>query len=31
MATVHYFEVPELFAAMIGKPEPETDEETKAP
>lgn len=29
-AIVHDFEVPELFAAMIGKPEPETDEETEA-
>jgi hypothetical protein len=29
-AIVHDFEVPGLFAAMIGKPEPETDEETDA-
>ena len=28
--TVHDFEAIELFAAMIGKPEPETDEETDA-
>ena len=28
--TIHDFEVAELFAAMIGKPEPDTDEETEA-
>ena len=30
MPAVHDFEVPELFAAMVGKPAPETDEETDA-
>jgi hypothetical protein len=30
MATVYDFEAAELFAAMINKPEPETDEDTEA-